>query len=128
MSTLPVTSFYAAIFGLLVIPFAMRVGFARIDSKIYFLDGGNQTLLRRMRAHGNFIETVPFAIILMALAEFNGASAAYMHATGMTLLIARIMHYITLQTNPIGIGRAVGMLGTFAAYLASCGYLLYSFV
>lgn len=34
---------------------------------------GNNSLLKRMRAQGNFIEYAPFGVILLALVEFSGA-------------------------------------------------------
>jgi len=77
-----------------------------------------------MRAQGNFIETVPLALALIALTEINGASATFVHSMAATLLIARILHYVTLQVKPLALTRAVGMLGTFAAYLGCCGWLL----
>ena len=124
MTSLPITGIYIVIFSLLFMVFTIRVGLVRVRTGISFLDGGNETLLRRMRAQGNFIETVPLALALIALTEINGASATFVHSMAATLLIARILHYVTLQVKPLALTRAVGMLGTFAAYLGCCGWLL----
>jgi len=121
----PVTAIYAAIFGILIVPAAMLVGARRAQQKIWFLDGGDETLLRRMRAHGNLMENVPFGLLLLALCELNGASAALLHSLGALLLAARATHFVSLLTNPEAFGRGVGALGTFAVFLIASGWLLF---
>ncbi|MBL4827781.1 MAG: MAPEG family protein, partial [Spongiibacteraceae bacterium] len=49
-----ITSLYAALFGLILLPITMRVGLRRIATKVWFLDGGDDELLRRIRSHANF--------------------------------------------------------------------------
>jgi uncharacterized membrane protein YecN with MAPEG domain len=124
-NALPITSLYAAVFGLILVPITLRVGFRRIVTSIFFLDGGDEILLRRIRSHANFLEYVPIALILMALTELAGAPAPYLHALGGTLLAARVIHYLTLNISPLAPTRAIGMLGTFAAILMGSGWLLY---
>ena len=70
-NTLPITSLYAAIFGLLLIPITYAVGLRRMKTRTSFLDGGDEILLRRMRSHGNFVEYVPFALVLIGLTELG---------------------------------------------------------
>jgi len=41
----------------------------RVQTGIQFMDGGDQTLLRRMRAHANYTETIPIVLLAMAAAE-----------------------------------------------------------
>ncbi len=125
MSILPVSTLYIVAFALLFVVFTFRVGLVRKRTGISFLDGGNQLLLRRMRAHANFVETVPLALALIALTEANGASVAFTHSLGLTLLVSRLMHYITLQVSPHALTRPISMLGTFAVYLVSSGWLLW---
>lgn len=125
MTTLPITSIYVALFGLLFMVFTIRVGLVRVATGISFLDGGNEKLLRRMRAHGNFIETVPLALALIALTEINGASTIFVHSMAATLLAARLIHYVTLQVKPLAFTRALGMIGTMSVYLGTAGWLLY---
>ena len=50
----------------------------RMRSRVLFLHGDDTTLLRRMRAHGNFTETVPMALLLMLLLELSGVAAAWL--------------------------------------------------
>ena len=123
---LPVTSLYAAIFGLLLIPITYAVGLRRMKTRTSFLDGGDEILLRRMRSHGNFVEYVPFALVLIGLAELNGAPTAYVHGMGALLLLSRIVHYVVINFKPIVIVRVISMLGTTAVFLLSSVYLIYA--
>ncbi len=124
ITTLPITSFYAAVFGLVLVPLTLAVGLRRIKTRIPFLAGSDETLLRRTRAHANFLEYVPFALLLMGLAELNAASATFMHAVGATLLLARTVHYLTLIQQPVAVTRPLSMLATMAVFLATSGFLI----
>ncbi len=123
---LPVTSLYAAIFGLLLIPITYAVGLRRMKTRTSFLDGGDEILLRRMRSHGNFVEYVPFALVLIGLAELNGAPTVYVHGMGALLLLSRVVHYVVINFKPIVIVRVISMLGTTAVFLLSSVYLIYA--
>jgi len=127
--TVSISTIYVAILGLLFVPFTMYVGLYRAKHKIPLLDGGDQELARRIRAQGNFIETVPLALILIVLMELNGASATWLHCLGITLVVCRVMHYLTIATNPSNtLPRAAGMTGTLVVYLvAACWLLVASF-
>lgn len=124
ITTLPITSFYAAVFGLVLVPLTVAVGLRRIKTRIPFLAGGDEALLRRTRAHANFLEYVPFALLLMGLAELNAAPATFMHAVGATLLLARTVHYVTLIHQPVAVTRPLSMLATMAVFLATAGFLI----
>ena len=63
----------AAVFGLLHVIFTLRVGNYRFKSKISLGDGGDLELRNRVRAHGNFIENVPIALLLILLNDLDGA-------------------------------------------------------
>ena len=122
-----ISTIYAAILGLLFVPFTFYVGSYRVKHKILLLDGGDKELARRIRAQGNFVETVPLAVILIVLMELNGASATWLHSLGVVLVVARVMHYLTIATNPANtVPRALGMVGTLGVYLAAAGWLLVS--
>jgi uncharacterized membrane protein YecN with MAPEG domain len=123
--SITISTLYAAILGLLFVPFTLYVGLYRAKHKILLLDGGDQELARRIRAQGNFIETVPLAVILIVLMEVNGASATWLHSLGIVLVVCRVMHYLTIATNPANtLPRALGMTGTLLVYLAAAGWLL----
>ncbi len=84
-----VTSGYAAILGLLAIALTVRVILHRVKLKIGAGDGGNAQLARDMRAHSNFTEQVPLALLLILLAEAIGTPATVVHGLGLVLVLAR---------------------------------------
>jgi hypothetical protein len=121
---LPVTLVFVAVFALLQVAMTVAVGFMRARTNIHFMDGGNTALLRRMRAHGNFTETVPMSLLAMAAAELSGAPAPLLWGVGGALLFGRLLHYATLVTSGFGIGRAIGMILTFVPLLLCPLYVL----
>lgn len=125
-SSLPVTLVFIAIFALIQIPMTIAVGLRRAQSDIHFLDGGDPVLLKRMRAHGNFTETVPISLIAMAAAELAGAPALLLWIGGGALLLGRGLHYGTLVNSGFGNGRAIGMLLTMTPMLIFPVYVLWS--
>jgi uncharacterized membrane protein YecN with MAPEG domain len=123
-SLLSITPVYVALLGLLFVPFTMRVGLYRVKNEINLGDGNDPELLRRIRGQGNFIETVPLALILLVVMEIMGASDTWLHALGTALVIGRVLHYLGVtETGPF-IGRPVGMFATIAVYLVASGWIL----
>ena len=53
---LEITLVIAAAAALINIWLAMRVGRVRTSEKVSVGDGGNELVIRRMRAHANFVE------------------------------------------------------------------------
>ena len=99
MSTMPlsITALYAGILALMMVALAIRVVVNRARSKINIFDGGDPALGRAIRLHGNFIEYVPHALILMALIELNGTAAWAMHTLGIALVVGRLLHLNALK-------------------------------
>ena len=112
MSANPITVLFVALFELMHVPLTMAVGLRRAQTGIQFLDGGDQTLLRRMRAQGNFAENVPIALLAMAAAEVTGAPAWALWTGGACILAGRLLHATTIITRGWGLARANGMLLT----------------
>lgn len=122
---LPVTALYAALLAPVLIVLAVRVIAFRRAERVSLGDGGNTVLLRRVRAHANFIEYAPYTLLLLGLLETLRAAPAYLHAIGIALLAGRIAHAIALS-SPGGIMllRVGGMALTFTALtLAALGCL-----
>lgn len=95
----------------------------RLKAGVYFLDGGDDPLLRRIRAHGNFAETAPMALLLMALLEISGLGSVWLMAFGVTLLLGRVLHATSLLTNHATWSRSLGMALTIGVISieAVCG-------
>lgn len=126
MSSLPITSVVAALAGIMLVALSLRVGLFRAKEDIWFLDGGNDELLRRVRAQGNFIEYVPLALLLIALVELGGGASGLVWGLGGGLLAARLAHAIGVAKRATSPARSAGTLGTFAVLLVSSGWLLFA--
>lgn len=128
MSVLPsieITALFAAIFGVIHVLFTLRVGMYRVKNNISVGDGDDKELLKRIRGHGNFIETVPMALLLLLLNELNGLADTYLIILASTLLVARLLHYSALALGGPQIFRPIGMIGTLLTILASSLLLLF---
>ncbi len=86
----------------------------RARSGVSLMDGGDENLLKRIRAHGNFTETVPMALLLMALLEQGGLASAWLWALGIGLLLGRALHAFSLLTSGALWSRSGGMVLTLA--------------
>lgn len=114
-----ITAFYAALAALLFVFLSFRVIGARRREKVALGDGGDETLRRRLRVHGNFAEYVPLAVVLMGLAESQGAAAWTLHGLGLLLLIGRALHAYGVGQNPEPLKyRQAGMVLTFTVLIA----------
>ncbi|KAK7529972.1 membrane-associated, eicosanoid/glutathione metabolism protein [Phyllosticta citribraziliensis] len=89
----------------------------------------NDALFIATRSHANFLENVPLALTLAALAELNGAiSRRVLHGALATLLALRIAHVeLGLRSHfrgrrSAGLGRALGYYGTQVWLLAVAGW------
>jgi uncharacterized membrane protein YecN with MAPEG domain len=123
-----VTGLYAGILGLVFFVLSMRVINNRVRAKVNLLDGGDDALTRAMRVHGNFAEYVPFALLLMALAEIQGGSGLFIHVLGTVLVVCRLCHaYAITATTGQNPARFIGFTGTFGVIFAAGGYSIYRF-
>ncbi len=113
-----VTMLYASLLAVLFLLLAMRVSLRRRAAGIDLGEGGDEELLRRVRAHGNFAEYVPYALLLMAMAELGGAGHILLHILGIMLVLGRLLHAwgIGAGSTP---ARGLGMLLTFAVFGAA---------
>ena len=127
--SLEVTALYAALLALVGLVLTGLVGRARSRTTISLGDGGDPRLIEAMRRHANWVETVPIALILIAIAEINGAPDAWIHGLGGVLLAARLIHPFGINaTDMRTIPRFVGMLGTMLAEVAAIGLVLWQVV
>ena len=62
---------FTALGTLLVLALALRVSAVRHGKRIHLGDGGDEGVLRRIRAHANAIENLPLALLLLLLLELN---------------------------------------------------------
>lgn len=113
-----VTLLYASLLALWFFILSVRVIRRRGTASISLGDGGDATLQRRIRGHGNFVDYVPLILVLMGLLEFAGASVVLLHVIGGLLLIGRFAHGWALSFTDGNVpGRVGGMILTFAALI-----------
>lgn len=116
MIILPISLTIAAGATLLNLWLTVRVGRVRGQEKVSIGDGGNDRVIRRMRAHSNFVENTAFVLILLALVELGLGSSIWLWAVGALYLVGRILH-------PLGMdGMMWGrMAGTTITMLTQLG-------
>ncbi len=108
-----ITLLYAGLLSLLFLVLSLRVVALR-GHGASFGDGGNPVLLRRIRAHGNFSEYVPFILLMMGFLEMSHLSGLIVHMLGVTLLVARLLHGYALSfSEEFKFGRFWGTALTF---------------
>ena len=123
MSTvlLPITLVSAGAMALINVWLGYRVGQVRTSEKVSVGDGGNERVIRRMRAHANFVEYAPFALALFGLIEFTQGTSPWLATVAGLFLVARILHGIGMD------GRGQGrMIGTVVTLLTLAGLGLYA--
>ncbi|CZF85745.1 MAPEG family protein [Grimontia marina] len=122
-----ITPIYAALLCLVFIFLALRVVKFRHGYKVALGDGDEKLLRKAIRAHGNFAEYVPFALILMLMVELQlDQGSQYLHILGALLLIGRLLHaYAVSQPSEPLAFRVYGMFLTFSVLISSALWSLY---
>jgi uncharacterized membrane protein YecN with MAPEG domain len=90
-----VTLLYAGLLTLWFVVLSVRVVNIRRRG-IIFGDNGDIHVIRVVRAQGNFAEYVPLALLLLGFLEVSRYSIYILHALGVTLLVARLLHGLGL--------------------------------
>jgi uncharacterized membrane protein YecN with MAPEG domain len=120
-----ITGIYAGICGLLLVVLYVRISQRRLATKIGVGSGGDAELEQRVRAHGNLVESAPFALILLFLIEQTGLGSMYVHALGATFIAARVAHAQGMSTTTgRSAGRFYGSLGTVILILVMSALLI----
>lgn len=77
-----------------------------------------------IRAHGNFVEWVPFIVVMLLIVELAGAAKTPLWVAGIGLLVGRVLHALGLLTKlrvaalGSGITWGIGLwLGGWAMWL-----------
>lgn len=114
------SALYLALASLLVLVLAFRVVAARRAAQVGIGSGGDALLERRMRVHGNAVENLPFAIVLLLVLELTGSPDWQIHALGVALLLGRVLHAVGLGARSgYSFGRFYGMALCWLAMLVA---------
>jgi hypothetical protein len=103
----PVTAFFAGLLTLIYLALTVGVIRGRYTHKVSLGDGGHSDMNRRIRAHANFAEYVPLALVLMALCELSGTSGKLLAALGALLVFGRMCHAYSLTIHEVKRGRII---------------------
>ena len=108
------TMITAGMLGLLIVVLGLRVSAIRRSAHVSLGDGGNPLLEERIRAHGNAVETIPIALILLGLAERALGQTWYLVAMAVVLVVSRLIHPIGMARPSPNAARVLGILGTWS--------------
>ena len=126
---IPISALYLAIFAVFASVLAFLPGKIRGSSGISIGDGGRPDLLLASRRHANFVEYVPYFMIMFAALELNGASAGWLHGLGLAMIAARLSHAIGIKEDTIAsLPRGIGAGGTLLTTLIAAGLLVWQFI
>ena len=96
-----VSSLYAAVLALIGVVLTARVILGRVRTGVQAGDGGDAALGQAIRAHANFTEQVPIALLVLVLLDAAGTSGGIVHAFGALLVTARLV-------SAWGLSRSLG--------------------
>lgn len=123
------TAFTAALLALLLVVLSFRVVFRRRALKVAIGSANDKILERRIRAHSNFTEYTPFALLLIAFNEMANLSAYWVGLLCLLLLIGRCLHAYSVSSYEERTGKVTlrvrGMYCTLLSILLSVTGILY---
>jgi uncharacterized protein len=96
-----VTLVTTALMALLASYLAVRVIVKRVTLKVEWGDGGKPEMAQAIRAHANFSELVPMALLALAACEIAGTQQLWVIALAASLVAARLL-------SALGLSRSLG--------------------
>jgi hypothetical protein len=124
-TSLQIAAFYIALNAIVTLALALNAALTRGRTKVLLGDGGNETMLRAMRAHANNVEYVPLTLVMLLALALLQSSVLVLHIVGLCLFLGRVAHGLGLATKSgISAGRGIGILLTLIAMLVAIVFLL----
>ena len=124
---LPITLTIAGATAILHVWLSLQVSRLRRPLKIGVGDGGNEVLMRRMRAHGNFAENVPIFLVLLGFLELATGGDLWLWGAAILFVLAEILHVFGMDRTGANPMRVIGIsvswlvllgLGLYAIFIA----------
>jgi uncharacterized membrane protein YecN with MAPEG domain len=130
----------AAAFAVYYVLLNLRVSLSRVANDAYMGDDASKkshperrvkcspteehALLVNARCHGNFVENVPIALLVTAIAELNGGDKQILTGSLAAFLFFRIAHveFGLKGERSLGWGRSFGYFGTLVYVLLVSSY------
>lgn len=124
-----VTPVFAALLALIFVYLSVRTILKRRKVKVAVGDGGNVDLQRAQRAHANFIEYVPIALLVLTFLEMRAVGSYVMIGLCSLLFLGRCIHAYGISNPKENYTfRKTGMYMTFASLVLGSLGLLYSYL
>lgn len=111
-----VSAFYVVLGALFIIKLSLNVVYLRRQYRISIGDGGVSDLQLAIRVHGNAVEYIPLALLLLVVMEMNGADIWMVHLLGLFFFFGRLLHAHGLRSRTL-LWRRNGMLLTLFSLL-----------
>lgn len=124
--TLSITLTIAAAAALINLWLMIRCGQARTAEKVSIGDGGSEMVIRRMRAHANFIESAPIVLVLIGALELTGGTSTWLWAVGIAYIVGRLLHPLGMDGGALAKGRMIGTILTMLTLLGLAAVALVS--
>ena len=115
--TLPITLGAVAAAALINVWLSIRCGQVRTAEKVSVGDGGNDKVIRRMRAHANFNENTPIVLVMIAALEFAHTGSTALAAVAAVFMLGRVGHGLGMDGGSFRIGRMIGTIITLLTQL-----------
>lgn len=120
-----ITGFYTALLALVIIALAVNVMRQRGKHRVSLGHADIPEVERAMRMHGNAVEYLPIALLLMAFYEMERGLPLVLHLSGIALILGRLFHVWGIAApNSIGSGRSIGVGLTLLAMIVLIALLL----
>jgi len=107
-----------AILLFIFIALSFNAAFTRRKSGLAVGEGDNETLLRAVRAHGNFTEFTPMFLISLIVVDQLSKNCDYVGILGLLFIIGRISHALSMFLKK-GILRVIGMMLTLIPLISN---------
>ncbi len=121
-----ITAFYTALLALIFVGLSFRTISLRNKHKVAIGHDQVSSLERAIRAHGNFSEYTPLALLLIYFVELNTDSYLMIHMLCISFLLGRIIHAININKTKENLNlRVVGMVLSLGVIIIAAIYILY---
>ena len=123
---IPITLITSGILGLLFFIHSIRIIKVRRSTRTNLGDGGDESMLRRIRIHANFAEYIPLLLFFLLLLEINDVTQILLIVFSLLIISGRILHFYGLFSKETpGWARVIGIHFTLWPLMLGSMYLVY---
>jgi uncharacterized protein len=119
-----ITAVTAVVLSLLQTGLMVYVVAGRWQSSTGLGDGRDQTMLRRIRMHGNLAENAALFLVLLGLTELTGEWRAALPVIAASFVVFRLAHPLGLsRSSGASPCRVIGAAGTAFCFVCTAALL-----